>query len=240
MSFRLLAGAVFALATASSAQAQIILKFDDVLGATTSEEGVTLGNYYNGAGAGVNFGVEFVGTAWAYCFNRPGLTDCSNTSWGSGTDANAAESRGTRGAGLSFGLSGAVMNRSAGFSGGFSFFYTNPFAVDAGFSVWSGVNGTGTLLATWSASITADGRSIAGCFGAAYCPFVAAGIGFEGIARSVTFTGEYKYVAFDDLTLGSLTPGVPSPSVVPEPTAYALMATGLLGLVGLRRRHGKR
>jgi PEP-CTERM motif len=238
-SFRLVAGAAFALASASSAHAQIILKFDDVLGATTSETGVLLGSYYNGGGGdGVNFGVEFLGTSWAYCLNRPGLTDCSNTSWGSGSEAIAAEARGTRGASMALGLGGVIINRSAGFSGGFSFFFTNPFAVSAGLSVWSGVNGTGTLLATWSASTTPDGRSITGCFGVPYCPFVAAGVGFDGVARSVTFTGAYNFVGFDDLTLGSVTPGVPS--VVPEPTAYALMATGLIGMVGLRRRNGKR
>jgi hypothetical protein len=239
MSFRLVAGAAFALAAASRADAQIILKFDDVQGATTSAEGVRLGNYYNGGGGdGVNFGVEFVGTAWAYCLSRPGLTDCSNTSWGSGAEAIAAEARGTRGAGLALRAGGLIVNRSAGFSGGFSFFFTNPFAVSAGLSVWSGANGTGTLLATWSASTTADGTSFAGCFGVPYCPFVSAGVGFDGIARSVTFTGAYDFLGFDDLTLGSVDPGVPS--VVPEPKAYALLATGLIGIVGLRRRNGKR
>lgn len=223
-------GALAVFSTAATAQVTV-LKFDDVVGATTGV--VNIGNYYNGGGGNaVNFGVEFVGSASAFCLNRPDRPSCSNTSWGSGADAVAAGARGTRGAGLFWSTGSPIMNRSAGFTTGFSFFYSNPFAATSGFQVWSGLNGTGTVLATFVASATPNGSTINGCFSANYCPFVAGGVTFAGTARSVTFTGGTNQFVYDDITFGSDIPG----NVVPEPSTYALLATGLIGLAGLRRK----
>ena len=49
---------------------------------------------------------------------------------------------------------------------------------------------------------------------------------------SIDFGGTANYIAYDDVTFGSITPGVP------EPSTYALMALGLagIGLVTRRRR----
>jgi hypothetical protein len=236
---RIAASALALIAAASAANAQV-LKFDDIVGATTSGSGITIGNYYNGGGGpAVNFGVDFVGNAIAFCLNRPSNPSCSNTSWGSGADAVAADARGTRGAGMTWLSANPIMNRVSGFTTGFSFFYSNPFSQNVGFTVWSGLNGTGTLLATWTSSPTQNGSGIPGCFSANYCPFVAGGIGFAGTAQSVVFNGAANQFVYDDFTFGSVDPGV-NPSVVPEPSTYALMATGLIGLAGLRRRNKNR
>jgi hypothetical protein len=40
--------------------------------------------------------------------------------------------------------------------------------------------------------------------------------------------------AFDDITIGSEIPG--APRAVPEPLSVALLATGLIGIAGVRRR----
>jgi hypothetical protein len=226
---------------ASPSQAQIVLKFDDIVGATTTDRtSIPIGSYYNGlGGAAVNFGVEFVGDARAFCLNRPSLPDCSASSWGTGAAADAAEARGTRGAAMIWQDGNVTMNRLAGFTTGFSFFYSNPFAKAVGFDVWSGVNGTGTLLGSWTAAAT-PAPSDVGCFDLPYCPFVAGGTSFAGVGQSVVFNGiDGRFFVLDDMTFGSDVPGGPS-STVPEPSTYALMLTGLFGLGAARRRARQR
>jgi hypothetical protein len=123
------------------------------------------------------------------------------------------------------------MNRSAGFTTGFSFFYS---AVNSGgsFSVFDGLNGTGNLLASLSLPTTPNGAGIAGCLGNNFCPFVAAGVSFAGTARSVSFAGVANQIVFDDVTFGSATPG----QVIPEPGTWALLAAGLAGVAAVARR----
>lgn len=228
--------AVLLSATAAAPAAAQVLKFDDVPDADTSQLGVLVGDFYNGAGgAAFNFGVQFVGDAAAFCLNRVGTPSCSNVSWGG--DA-AAAARGTEKAGLDFGSGTPIMNRAAGFTTGFSFFYSNPFAVSAVFEVWSGLNATGTLLASAAMPGTTNGATNPNCFGSNYCPNVANSVAFAGVARSVRFTGNVNQITYDDITLGSTTPGqiVPEPTTVPEPATVALVAGGLLALGGVARR----
>jgi hypothetical protein len=53
---------------------------------------------------------------------------------------------------------------------------------------------------------------------------------------SVDFSGTANQIGFDDITLGSATPGM---SGSPEPCTSALMGTGLLGALfySVRKRH---
>jgi hypothetical protein len=208
-----------------------VLRFDEIPG--TAGGDVLIGDFYNGAGgAAYDFGVQFTGSAFALCLNHAGNPACSNTSWGGDP---AAAARGTEQAGMYF-LTTPVMNRAAGFTTGFSFYYAKPNATPAGFEVWSGLNGTGVLLGSTSFAATPDGASLPNCFDANYCPFFAASVAFAGTGQSVVFTGGVNQIAFDDITFGSVVPG----AVVPEPSTVALLASGLLAVgAAVRRRQAR-
>ena len=205
----------FCVAAASSAFADTaVLKFEGI--ASPTNQTVAIGNFYNGAGgAANNFGITFSSNALALCLNTPGVI-CSNTSRGGLGDPTSQTG------GLFF-LEGAqtYLNDAAGFSDGFSLFYT---AVNEGgsLSVYSGLNGTGTLLGTLNLPLTAS--TCSGVYGAQFCPFAPVGVSFAGTAQSISFAGVANQIVFDDVTFGSATPGEPSP--VPEPSTFALLLTG--------------
>ncbi len=122
------------------------------------------------------------------------------------------------------------MDVAAGFTTGFSFNYT-AVNVPGSVSVYSGLDGTGTLLATLALPVTPS-DSIPGCSGlGSFCPFFPIGVAFAGTAMSVEFAGVENQIVFDDVTFGSVTPGIP------EPSTWAMMMLGLagLGLAGRRR-----
>jgi hypothetical protein len=228
---RVAVGIAAGLMLSATAQAQQVLDFEGV-NATYPSGFAFVDGFYNGGTSsdgttGTNFGVTFSTNAQAICLNTVGVT-CSNTSRGGLGNPNSARG------GLFF-LSGSqtFMNRSAGFTTGFSFFYS---AVNSGgsFSVFDGLNGTGTLLASLTLPTTSP--SCGTQFNADFCPFVAAGVTFSGTARSVSFAGAADQIVFDDVTFGSNIPG----TVVPEPSTYALMGTGLIGLAIVRRRRTAR
>jgi len=213
---KLFTGIAAAAVFAFSANAQVLTFEGIAVGAAQTP----IGNFYNG-GAGPNFGIAFFGNALAI----------NSRAGGCGGSGNFAQQ--PSGCGVLFFLTGGStgMNRAAGFTTGFSLFYSAVSAAGS-LQVFSGLNGTGALLASLALPPTGNGSAIPACGGQAFCPFFAAGVGFAGIAQSVVFAGVADQIAFDNVTFGSVTPG----GVIPEPSTYALMATGLVGLFGAARR----
>jgi hypothetical protein len=77
---------------------------------------------------------------------------------------------------------GDVMNVASGFDTGFSFYYSAP-VFEGVVEVWSDVDGTGSLLASLNLPLTTDGANTPGCEATNYCPYVATGVSFAGIAK---------------------------------------------------------
>lgn len=212
----------------------VVLNFEGINPNYPNVQTTNIENFYNGgtssAGtSGTNYGITFSSNAIALCLNTP-TGDCSNTSRGGYGDPGSQQGA------LDF-LTGdqTFMDDAAGFTDGFSFFYSAPFYTGS-VSAYSGLDGTGTLLATINLGLTTD----AGCdssysWGADYCPFVPIGVNFSGTAESISFAGNADYIIFDDVTFGSSTPGNPSPT--PEPSSLAMLLTAAgAGTEVLRRK----
>ncbi|MFN3371400.1 MAG: PEPxxWA-CTERM sorting domain-containing protein [Sphingomonadaceae bacterium] len=230
--FKGLIGAA-ALVTAGASQASIVVLDFEGVNASYPSGFAQILDFYNGGTSsdgtsGTNYGVKFSSNALAICLNTPGTT-CSNTSRGGlapGSDKGAL-----------FFLSGAetVLDYSAGFTTGFSFFYTKPNDFVGEVRVYDALGGMGNLLGTIALPSTPSACDFS-LYNAGYCPFVAAGVAFSGTAKSIVFAGVANFVVFDDITFGSSRPGGGG-GVVPEPATWAMFITGF-GLVGglLRRR----
>jgi hypothetical protein len=185
-------------------------------------------NYYNGGTSsigtsGTNYGISFPSNALLICLNTLGVS-CSNTSRGGLGDPASQK-------GALFFLSGSstFLNDPGGFTTGFSFNYT-AVNVPGSIQVYSGVNGTGTLLATLALPTTPFDACAPG-YSADFCPFVPIGVTFSGTAESINFSGDANQIVFDDVTFGSSTPGT-----TPEPSTLLLFGTSLLGLAPFRRK----
>lgn len=152
-------------------------------------------NFYNGGtgslgSSGVNLGVEFLGNTTAYIASSAGGTGNVSELPSPSTVITFLEPS-----------SSAVLNVAAGFTGGFSFYYSSDAAADV--VVYDGLDGTGDVLAT--VPITAQ-RNV-DCTSSSFCNWTAAGASFSGTARSVSFGGTANQTGFDNITLGRAIPG---------------------------------
>ena len=166
--------------------------------------------------AGTNYGVSFGTSAQALIDEDAG---------GSGNFANEP-SPDTIAYFLSQG--NLVMNVAAGFTTGFSFFYAS--SVAGSVTVYDGLNATGNILGTLGLVDNFTACTAAGVPTGTIACWDPIGVAFGGTALSVSFAGAANRTGFDDITIGSATPGVP------EPGTLVLLGIGLTALAVRRRR----
>lgn len=197
----------------------IVLNFEGL----QNSEGVL--NYYDGgtgsdlSGPGPSYGITFTSNGTAYISNQNG-----------GSGGFAGNPSGDTAFAFVNNSQPAIMDVAGGFTTGFSFYYSAINATGE-IDIYSGLDGTGTILDSFTPPTTASGQgSNPVCVSDSFCPFFAYGVDFSGTAMSVVLTGTENNVAFDDITLGSDLPDVP------EPTALSLAGLGLASLLVISRR----
>lgn len=122
------------------------------------------------------------------------------------------------------------MNVAAGFTGAVSFFYASLATITQGVEIYSGLDGTGTLLGFFNLAANAAPGTCGFNSGGdpiQSCNFDSISQTFNGVAQSVLFRNSAGFALYDDITI---TP-------VPEPSTILLMLAGLgaLGLIARRR-----
>jgi hypothetical protein len=226
-SHRLVLGLLLAagLGAAAHAATPVVLDFHGLDGGDARERP---GNFYNGgfgsegSGRGPAFGITFSDDALVAC--KLGFACDDPEAEGQPTDVlRFLDPRAAFAPGLEP-EAPSVMNVAGGFTDAVSFIYASSSA--GSIRIWSGANGTGTLLGSMDLHAT--------CKVAELCPFEAVDKNFTGLGHSVEFVDfDFHLAGFDDigLTLAD------AHSAAPEPAAWGLMIGGF-GLAGatLRRR----
>ena len=212
-----IAAASLVAAMAPAMAAVVVLDFEGV------GDLANINNFYNGGtdslgNSGVNYGVAFSTATLGIVDSDAGGGDIANEP--SGQTAM-----------FFLDASNSVLNVAAGFTTGFSFFYTSASA--ASVSVWDGLGATGNQLGTLNLTAQFNGNGCVGDPNGQFCNWTAVGVAFAGTAMSIDFGGTANQIAFDDITFGSKDPGPPP---IPEPSTYALMALGLAGIGFVARR----
>jgi hypothetical protein len=201
----------------------------------TLPNAVTIGSYFNGGLSG--FPASGTGPSDGLVFSANANEQKDTVGRTTGTGKFENNPSGLNGV-LYFPFSsttGSFINDASGFSG-LSFAYSllnNLASEDTTVDIWSGLNGTGTLLETLS--LTAASTTVA-CTANVhpvdeFCTWSTAAAGGFGIAESVSFgsNNSADLVEFDELTF------------VPEPGSAAMLLAGV-GMLGvqLKRRSAAR
>ena len=212
------AAASLVAAMAPAMAAVVVLNFEGV------GNGANINNFYNGGtdslgNSGTNHGVAF-STATL------GLVD-----FDAGGGGNFANEPSPNTIMFFLDANNAVLNVAAGFTTGFSFFYTS--ATAASVTVWDGLGATGNILGSLNLTAQFNGNNCGGDPSGQFCNWSPVGVAFGGTAMSIDFGGTANRTGFDDITFGSKDPGPPP---IPEPSTYALMALGLAGIGFVARR----
>ena len=166
----------------SSAHADVLIDFDQV---TTNADvwgfynGGTDGAYY---ASGPNLGVYFVNFTASTGF---GVTSQPNFAYNSGSIA--------------------AIDYAAGFT---AVSFTYRFFSPGTFSVYSELDGTGSLLGTVTLGANPSGSA-------------PGSVPFSGVGKSILLSGAVGFLGIDDLRLSS---------AVPEPSTWAMMILGFCGL----------
>jgi hypothetical protein len=161
----------------------------------------SIGNTY--AASGVSFGGDALGLA--------------NDGTGSGFNGDFF-SHAPSPLGVMF-VAGAdgTMNVAGGFYA-IDFFYSSADALADAVQVWSGLDGSGTLLASFGLTANAT----LGCSDSAFCHWTQVGASLTGTAHSMTFSPAAA-AAFDNIRM------------LPEPGSALLAGLGLAALLALRK-----
>jgi hypothetical protein len=150
--------------------------------------------------SGNNYGIGFSSSALALIAAADGSSGFSNVPSGDTV--------------LFFDSSVAWLNIAAGFSGGFSLYFSS--ALDAMINLYDGENGSGNVIASLNITNQFD-RDCAG--DSLFCSWTFASVLFEGTVRSIDFSATSQWAAFDNLTLG-----IAAVDEVPSPAPAALFA----------------
>ena len=175
--------------------------------------------FYNGGvdaagNSGANYGVSL--TASATSLSNDNLNNYFSNAPTPGTVMFAPDSM-------------AYLNAANGFFNSVSLYYSSDIAAPNSVNIYSGLNGTGDLLGSFSLNMNAQ----TGCTDTSFCNFELSTVTFSGTGKSISFDGAAGHTAFDNVAFDNV-----AVTPVPEPTTYALMMLGLagIGMVARRRR----
>lgn len=229
----LLAAGVLALGAAAQAQVTETMNFVGVNSGTST--GAAVENFYNGGTSstgnsfsqnlGVAYGIDAVAenslNSTTNFLDNPSASTAvmyfkylssTNTAYTADNSMNVAG--GFTSLAFNYASSGAYNSSGSG---------------TPSVSLYSGLNGTGTLLAT--INLTLNDPTGDGCATGKYCVWNSASTTLAAgqVAQSAVFSKASEYTLFDAVQI----------SAVPEPSSFALAAAGLVAVAGalrLRRR----
>lgn len=209
MKLKLISALAASLLSAAPVFAETITLDFEGAGPFTFVEGFYNGGINADGASGVNYGISF-GPAALAVSNDPAFPIYSNAPT-AGTIMSATDPD-------------SAMTVAAGFTGVVSFYYSSAEA--ATINIWSGANGTGSLLTQFD--LTANAQT--NCSDTLYCHWdlISLDLG-NTVAQSIQFGGAVG-AGFDNVTVNA----------VPVPAAAWLMGSALLGLGGVARRRAQR